>query len=263
VKALRVAYVSVILYAFLLTCFPAVPRCHLRPQPPRCCVPGAASGRHRPATVVGTVAAIARPPPAGTASHSACGLTASPLHTATTDGARLPDSASSARATAALGTAAAAIATTQACDAWGHTASGLACTSQRNVTRDLPKAPCQPRLSHMRAEHHDGSKTFLTLLPNVQPLPALNNARSATNSLGACTHKTPGPGKRHRETTSARHVGNAVAQSPAVRRVWCRAPRLRRRRTAVPAAATVATTAAATSAAPPPMQRHSRCGGGG
>jgi len=70
--------------------------------------------------VVGTVAAIARPPPAGTASHSACGLTAAPLHTATADGARLPDSASSARATAALGTAAATIASTQTCDACGR-----------------------------------------------------------------------------------------------------------------------------------------------
>jgi len=58
----------------------------------------------------------------------------------------------------------------------GHTASGVACTSERNVTHELPKAPCQPRLSRMRAEHHDGSKTFPTLLSNVQPLPALSKA---------------------------------------------------------------------------------------
>ena len=70
--------------------------------------------------VAGAFAALARPPPAGTASHSACGLTASSLHTAPADGARLPDSASSARATAALGTAPAAIATTQTCYACGR-----------------------------------------------------------------------------------------------------------------------------------------------
>ena len=60
----------------------------------------------------------------------------------------------------------------------GHTASGLACTSERIVTRELPKAPCQPRLSRMRAGHHDGSKTFPTLLSNVQPLPALLKAET-------------------------------------------------------------------------------------
>ena len=91
--------------------------------------------------------------------------------------------------------------------------------------------------------------------PLIRPV-KLKNARSATNSLGARTPKTPGQGKRHRETTSARHAGTADARPPAVRRGWCRAPRRRRRSAAVPAAAKVAVTAAATAppprAAPPP-----------